>query len=76
MFLYIPCRELLFSPEAGLYWSTGIRVLGTADDELAEIAFVADISCAELEVTNLALACTSWQLDPVHLRDVIEDFLS
>lgn len=76
MFLYIPCKELLFSPEIGLYWSTGLRVLGTAGNKLTEITFVADISCAELEVTNLALACTSWQLDPVHLPDVIEDFLS
>lgn len=75
MFLYVPIRECLCSPLTGPYRSTGIRVFCVSAKKLKEVTFIADVSCVELEVTNLAFLCTAGQLDPIHLTDVIEDFL-
>lgn len=54
----------------------GIAVTACYDDESVILESVADL-CTEAEpVERLVDACNSLQLDPIHLYDVIDDFLA
>lgn len=72
MLQYIPVREELCSPELGTYVSYGIRAISASGEEAA---FVSDVSLDFAFVQKLADLCTSGQLSPIHLRDVVEDFI-
>ena len=41
-----------------------------------EIAFVSDITTDYEEIERLADLCTAKELDPLHLEDVVQDFLA
>lgn len=68
---YTPVQETLSSDELGTRISYGMRVEVMEE----ELTFVSDISGDYEEVRHLAELCTAKQLDPVHLPDVLEDFL-
>lgn len=70
-FIYIPVKESLCSQELGRCFSFGIEV----QEQGLPCLKVADISTDESFVAKLARRCTSGQLDPIHLFDVIEDSL-
>lgn len=70
-FSYIPVKEDLFSRELGHYISFGIEAL----EHGSLCRRISDISTDEDFVAALARKCTSGQLDPIHLLDVIEDSL-
>lgn len=53
--------------EGQSYCSYGIRCGETS---------IADLSCNREKVEQLAAMCTRMGLDPLHLRDVAEDFLA
>ena len=72
MFLYLPIKESFFSSEVGEYVSYGIRVL---DSEGNEIERISDVSLNQSIVTELCEKCTKYQLDVIHMYDVIEDNL-
>ena len=69
--IYIPVKESLYSQELGRYFSFGIEVQEQGPQRLK----VSDISTNESFVAELARRCTSGQLDPIHLYDVVEDSL-
>lgn len=70
-YFYEVVRQSLTTDELGTYVTYGIRV----STERTQITFVSDISTDEHAVKHLAERCTREQLDPIHLNDVIEDFL-
>lgn len=68
---YVPVQETLTN-ELGTYVTYGISVRTVEE----EIAFISDISTEWEEMQAFAEQCTRQQLDPLHLPDVIEDFLA
>lgn len=70
MLQYIPVREELCSPELGAYVSYGIRAVLASGEEAASVS---DVSPDFAFVQKLAALCTSKQLSPIHLHDVVED---
>ncbi len=74
MIYYVPVKELRLSPDKGTYTSVGIRGVKKEGGAEEEIAFVPDISEDFQAVEQLAKICTSEQLSPSHLFDVVEDF--
>lgn len=74
MFLYFPVEQLLFSPSLGCYRSFGLAAGGwDAPQGKRCLALVQDVSTQESFVAGLARRCTEEQLEPVHLKNVIED---
>jgi len=74
MIFYLPVKQHLFHPDIGDYISYGIAAVRLFHG-WGRISFVADVDTSARKVFSLALSCTWWQLDPVHLMDVVEDFL-
>lgn len=68
---YFPFREELYSEELGRYESYGIRVVRHGRVVLR----LSDVSTEAARVISLCRRCTKGQLDPIHLRDVLEDVL-
>lgn len=68
---YVPVQETVTN-ELGTYVTYGISVRTVEE----EIAFVSDVSTDRDELQAFAERCTQQQLDPLHLPDVIEDFLA
>lgn len=76
MFQFRPVKQFLSSPEIGDYNSYGICAFaltyGGCEDE---ICFLSDISCNLDFVLLLADRCTQFQLNPMHLFDIVLDAL-
>ena len=72
MYRYITFQENLFTNELGEYSAFGIKVL---DGDNSEILSVSDISVDEELVRTLCSDCNENALEPVHLLDVIEDYI-
>lgn len=70
-FRYVAVEENLLSEDGEAYVSYGIR----AQAGTKQIAYVSDISTDCKKVQHLANLCTEMTLDPLHLPDVIDDFL-
>lgn len=72
MFVYRMVKEELYLEECGSYHSYGIRV----ENEKGEVLdMVSDISTEQDAVSELTARCLHGELDPVHLRDVVTDYL-
>ena len=75
MFLYQVINETLYHVDIGSYISYGLRVIFLSYGIYKEVQKISDISTDEKKVALLAELCTKNQLSPIHLLDVIEDFL-
>ena len=69
---YVPVQETLTTDELGTYVTYGISVRAVEE----EIAFVSDVSTDYEEIERLADMCTAKELDPIHLEEVVQDFLA
>jgi len=65
------------------YWINGIRysTYGIAQADLSEgyaviVKAIPDLSQDKERVQHLAKVCTELQLSPVHLTDIVNDFLA
>lgn len=74
MILYLPVRQNLFHSDIGEYLSYGIAAVKPFGS-WRQVAFVADVDTSVHRMLLLAFRCTYCQLDPIHLIDVVEDFL-
>lgn len=64
--------EYLYSPEIGEYFSYGIAVFeGNAAPKI-----ISDVSVEKEPLEELCRRCADEGLDPIHIYDIIEDFLS
>lgn len=72
MFRYLMFQETLFTNDLGEYSSFGIKVL---DSDNNEIFSVSDVSVDECLVNTLCYDCNENFLEPIHLLDVIEDYI-
>lgn len=75
MYQYLPIQNEIFSPEIGKYHTFGLRVLRTQDGEDQEIMILPDVSTDFSFTLRLASLFTEKQLDPLHLLDVLYDFI-
>ena len=75
MFEYEVCEENLYHEDIGEYVSYGIKAFSISMNCRTEIAFVSDVSVDKTAVRNLCKKCTLGNLHPIHLMDVVEDFL-
>ncbi len=72
MVQYIMVEERLNHPNLGEYLSFGIAALKNGE----QIILVSDISTNKNDVLKLAERCSKEKLSPVHLYDVVEDYLN
>lgn len=75
MVQYLPVENRVFSPDTGWYRTFGLRALRTDEGRDLELMILPDISTDYIFVLRLAGLFTGKQLDPIHLLDVLEDFL-
>lgn len=75
MYQYLPIQNELFSPEIGTYATFGLRVLRTQNGEDKELMILPDVSTDFSFTLRLASLFTEKQLDPLHLLDVLYDFI-
>lgn len=75
MYRYLSVKEVCHSQEVPEYISFGIRALQRRDSTWAEVLQISDVSVLCEEVNALARQCTAAQLEPVHLRAVVADFI-
>ena len=74
-YFYSVFEESRSSQELGAYITYGIKAAG-ADGHGACLDTVSDISLSGAGVGALTQPCNELQLSPVHLRDIVEDFLA
>lgn len=71
---YAYCVTESFCEEVGVP-VYGITAYSTNSGQPAPLCCVRDISSDKETVSHLAERCLKLQLDPIHLLDVVEDFL-
>ena len=76
IYQYLAVEQTLFSCELGRYTAFGIAAQKRVPDSWRQIAFVPDICTNAQQAQRLAQLCTQGQLEPIHLMDVIEDFVA
>ncbi len=69
---YETFTETLAKPGIGEYTAYGIAAY---DENRKELIRVSDVSSNKSVVESLTALCNKEHLDPVHVYDVIEDFL-
>lgn len=69
---YVPVQETVTDDEGNRHVTYGLSVRTVED----EIIYVSDVSTDFEELAKLADVCTEKGLEPIHLDDVIEDFLA
>ena len=73
--LFLPVEQELFAPHIGHYRSYGIAAVCLSCSRCEIPAFVSDVSTDYSFVSHLADLFTRNYLDPLHLLNVIEDFI-
>ena len=73
MFRYLLMQERLVDLEIGAYETFGVRIV---DDTDTEIRVISDISLEKNVVLQLCEDCNRFELDPIHIDDVIEDLFA
>ena len=71
--MYLTVKESLVNPYAGRYTSYGIKAVDVTECAQTDVVFISDVSMYLEIVLDIAQRCTIYQLDPIHLIDVIED---
>lgn len=69
---YVVFKEKLYSEDIVVYETFGIK--STSFDEREKFSF-SDISVDEAEVTKLCEKCNELDVSPVHMTEIIEDFI-
>ena len=71
VYKYITIKEVFENPEIGTYTSYGLKAM----QGNKEILTISDVSLDKTFVEGLARMYTEYQLDPIHLFEVVEDAL-
>ena len=67
--------ERYIHPDIGVYRSYGIHAFEIIGKLIRPIAQMHDITTIQAEVETLVQLCNAYQLSPVHLSDVVADFI-
>lgn len=63
-------------PDIGTYRSYGIQVFETTGIHISPATSIHDVTTIQAQAEQLTELCNHYQLSPVHLYDVIEDYLA
>lgn len=74
-YLYTFVEEIIVSDEFGEYNTFGIKIFKIEDLGNREVCCVRDVSTNKEFVCRLVEDCNKYELDPIHIFDVIEDRL-
>ena len=72
---YEVVKQRLYSADLGVYDTYGIIALEHNGAEWRECAFVSDVSVDPALAKRIAYDCTRYKLSPIHLFDVVCDYL-
>ena len=75
MYRYLPVVEIVESEEHELVPTCGIRILEGEGAASKELLYIPDVFTDIKLGKRVACLCTQEQLHPIHIFDVIEDFL-
>ena len=75
MYKYLTFKETVTTPGIGTYIAYGIICIKIEKHEISCIKSVSDISTIKELVEKIAERCNSLEVSPLHLLDVIEEFL-
>ena len=73
---YIVVPELHSHPDLGVYRSYGIHAFERYHDQVRAISCVHDITSIPKEAEQLAEHLNRLQVSPIHLIDIIQDYLA
>lgn len=76
MYIYIPCRDNLCSSTDTFYYSYGIKTYAFSLFHFRQITYIPDVFLHIIPALALCLKCTRHQLSPIHLNEVIYDYIS
>ena len=76
MFIYMPFRDNLCSSTSTFYHSYGIKTYSFSHFNFRQITYIPDVFLHIIPALTFCLRCTRHQLFPIHLNDVIYDYLS
>ena len=74
-YFYFVFQESRSSPDLCEYVTYGIKVAPDSDHS-ACCDSISDVSLSEPALAALVRRCNELELSPIHLRDVVEDFLA
>lgn len=63
-------------PDVGIYRSYGIRVFRNSDEHIYPVTAIHDVTTIQTQAERLTELCNRHQLSPIHLEDMISDFLA
>lgn len=75
MFLYLPVKQQLYREDLGTYTSYGITAWKLPWLYRQPCVLVSDVTLDRRAAVHLCWQCTSGQLDPRQLKDVVENFI-
>lgn len=75
MYKYLVEKETTSNPEIGVYTSYGIKITFVEKQKSKNIKYIPDVFIDEYTANRFAELCTTNNLEPVHIYDVIEDTL-
>ena len=76
MFIYTPFKDNYLSYENTFYQSYGIKTYTFSHFHFRQITLIPDVFLHIFPALTFCLRCTLYQLSPIHLNDVIYDYLS
>lgn len=74
-FRFIPIPGTCLDEDGNLHPSYGISVEEFINSEWVTTSHIDDVSLNIREVRDLAMRCNKYKLQPIHLRDIIEDHI-
>lgn len=75
MFKYQAKKELLHHSDIGSYTAYGITAFCVQGTQEIEVSHISDVFLNDKKACDFAQSCTQYQLDPIHLMDVIQNAL-
>ncbi len=76
MFRYVLIKQQLHSVDLGNYESFGIQVIKETGNQQISCGVLSDISLNRSDVEDLVHRCNALDLHPIHLRDVVDNYLN
>lgn len=75
MFKYLSVREEVSNEEVGQYTTFGIKGFEKVGFSWEERIYIPDVTLDKTAAEFLAKICTKEQLEPLHLEDVVIDYI-
>ena len=75
MYVYFLKKEQLYHRDIGRYIGYGIGVYRKCNGKEYFIRYIPDVFTERKSAEKMVRNCTALQLEPIHLEEIIEEFL-